>query len=116
MAYLSNPASIVCLEEPDRGLHPRLLQDVRDALSRLAHPEGSRENRTPVQVIATTHNPFFLDLFRDRLDQIVIAEKNGLEANFSRLSDRDDIDKLLGNASLSELWYSGALGGVPAGA
>ncbi len=113
LAYLPDPPSIVCLEEPDRGLHPRLLQEVRDALYRLAYPEDSREKREPVQVIATTHNPFFLDLFRDRPEEIVIAEKIGLEAKFSRLSDREDLDKLLGTASLSEVWYSGALGGVP---
>src|SRR6266496_2989050 len=59
IAYLPEPPSIVCLEEPDHGLHPRLLRDVRDALYRLAYPESSEEKRDPVQVIATTHNPYF---------------------------------------------------------
>jgi predicted ATPase len=115
IAYLPEPPSIVCLEEPDHGLHPRLLRDVRDALYRLAYPEGSNEKREPVQVIATTHNPYFLDLFRDHSDEIVIAEKVGLEAKFSRLSDRADLQEILGDAPLSEVWYSGVLGGVPAG-
>jgi predicted ATPase len=115
IAYLPEPPSIVCLEEPDHGLHPRLLRDVRDALYRLAYPEGSQEKRDPVQVIATTHNPYFLDLFREHPDEIVIAEKVGLEAKFSRLSDRKDLEEILGDAPLSEVWYSGVLGGVPAG-
>jgi predicted ATPase len=115
IAYLPEPPSIVCLEEPDHGLHPRLLRDVRDALYRLAYPEGAHENREAVQVIATTHNPYFLDLFRDHPEEIVIAEKVGLEAKFSRLSDRPDLDEILGDAPLSEIWYSGVLGGVPAG-
>jgi predicted ATPase len=115
IAYLPEPPSIVCLEEPDHGLHPRLLRDVKDALYRLAYPEGSNEKRDPVQVIATTHNPYFLDLFREHPEEIVIAEKVGLEAKFSRLSDRKDLDEILGNAPLSEVWYSGVLGGVPAG-
>lgn len=115
IAYLPEPPSIVCLEEPDHGLHPRLLRDVRDALYRLAYPEGSQEKREPVQVIATTHNPYFLDLFREHPDEIVIAEKVGLEAKFSRLSDRKDLEEILGDAPLSEVWYSGVLGGVPAG-
>lgn len=115
IAYLPEPPSIVCLEEPDHGLHPRLLRDVRDALYRLAYPEGSQEKRDPVQVIATTHNPYFLDLFREHPDEIVIAEKVGLEAKFSRLSDRKDLDEILGDAPLSEVWYSGVLGGVPVG-
>jgi predicted ATPase len=115
IAYLPEPPSIVCLEEPDHGLHPRLLRDVRDALYRLAYPEGSQEKRAPVQVIATTHNPYFLDLFREHPEEIVIAEKVGLEAKFSRLSDRSDLEEILGDAPLSEVWYSGVLGGVPVG-
>jgi len=116
IAYMPEPPSIVCLEEPDHGLHPRLLRDVRDALYRLAYPEGSNEKREPVQVIATTHNPYFLDLFRDHPKEIIIAEKAGLEAKFSCLSDRADLEEILGDASLSEVWFSGVLGGVPTGA
>jgi predicted ATPase len=115
LASLPKPPSIVCLEEPDRGLHPRLLRDVRDALYRLAYPDGAHEKREPVQVIATTHNPYFLDLFREHPEEIVIAEKIGLDAKFSRLSDRGDLEEILGDAPLSEVWYSGVLGGVPAG-
>jgi predicted ATPase len=115
IAYLPDPPAIVCLEEPDRGLHPRLLRDVRDALYRLAYPEGSHETRDPVQVVTTTHNPYFLDLFREHPEEIVIAEKVGLESKFSRLSDRTDLEEILGDAPLSEVWYSGVLGGVPAG-
>jgi predicted ATPase len=115
IAFLPEPPSVICLEEPDHGLHPRLLRDVRDALYRLAYPDGSRETRAPVQVIATTHNPYFLDLFREHPEEIVIAEKVGLDARFSRLSDRADLDEILADAPLSEVWYSGVLGGVPTG-
>jgi hypothetical protein len=88
---------------------------VRAALYSLAFPEGSKEKRDPVQVIATTHNPYFLDLFRDHPEEIIIAEKTGLEAKFSQLSDRADLDEILGDTPLSEVWDSGVLGGVPAG-
>ena len=63
LAYLPTPPPLVCFEEPDHGLHPRLLRDVRDAIYRLAYPESFKEKRDAVQVIATTHNPYFLDLF-----------------------------------------------------
>lgn len=115
MAYVPDPPSIICLEEPDRGLHPRLLRDVKDALYRLTYPDPLTEKRPPVQVIATTHNPYFLDLFREHPEEIVIAEKVGLESKFSRLSDRSDLNEILGDAPLSEVWYSGVLGGVPTG-
>src|SRR6266566_5006393 len=45
LAYLPTPPTIICLEEPDHGIHPRLLRDVKDALSRLAYPEELGENR-----------------------------------------------------------------------
>src|ERR1700722_255408 len=57
IAHNPNPPVLVCLEEPDRGLHPRLLRDVRDALYRLSYPEQFGLKRKPVQVIATTHSP-----------------------------------------------------------
>jgi len=113
LAYLPNPPTIVCLEEPDRGIHPRLLRDVQEALYRLAHPESFGEKRPPVQVIATTHSPYMLDLFRDHPEEIVIASKHGMEARFERLSDRTDLDEILQDAHLGEAWYSGVLGGVP---
>jgi predicted ATPase len=115
LAYLPNPPPIVCFEEPDHGLHPRLLRDVKDAIYRLAYPESFGEKREAVQVIATTHNPYFLDLFREHPEEIVIAEKTGLEATFSQLSERKDIDEILGDAHLGDVWYSGVLGGVPVG-
>ena len=113
LAYLPNPPTMVCFEEPDRGIHPRLLRDVQDALYRLSYPESFGETRPPVQVLATTHSPYFLDLYRDHPEEVVIASRMGQEARFERLSDRHDLEEILGDAPLSEVWYSGILGGVP---
>ncbi len=113
ISYLPSPPPIVGIEEPDRGIHPRLLRDIRDALYRLAYPEDFGEKREPVQVIATTHSPYMLELFRDHPEEIVIAEKVGNEARFHRLADRPDIEEILQDTSLGEAWYSGILGGVP---
>ena len=114
LAYLPDPPPLVCLEEPDKGIHPRLLRRVQDALYRLSYPENCGETRPPVQVLATTHSPYFLDLFKDHPEEIVLAQKVGLEARFERLSERPDIDEILAGAPLGEIWYSGILGGVPA--
>jgi predicted ATPase len=114
IAYLPDPPPVAGFEEPDRGIHPRLLRDVRDALYRLAYPADYGEMRQPVQVIATTHSPYMLDLFREHLDEVVIAEKKGNEAKFVPLAKRPDIEKVLHDAQLSDAWYTGVLGGVPA--
>lgn len=114
LAHLPEPPPILALEEPDRAIHPRLLGEVRDAIYRLAYPESVNDQRKPVQVIATTHSPYFLSLFRDHPEEVVIAEKQGLEATFHRLSNRADLDEILQDAPLGDIWYSGILGGVPA--
>jgi len=113
LAYLPDPPPLIGLEEPDRGIHPRLLRRVQDALHRLSDPESCGETREPVQVIATTHSPYFLDLFKDHPEEIVIAEKIGYEVRFERLSEREDIHEILSDVPLGEAWYSGVLGGVP---
>ena len=114
LAYLPNPPSIVCLEEPDHGIHPRLLREIQDALYRLSYPESCGEKRDPVQVIATTHSPYFLDLYRDHPEEVVIAQKTKEGGCFNRLSEQPNIMDILGDAPLGEVWYSGILGGVPA--
>jgi len=109
------PPAIVCIEEIDRGIHPRLLREIRDLLYRLSYPEASGEKRAPVQVVATTHSPYLLDLFRDHPEEVVITEKQGRAAYFTHLSDRTDLAALLEDGSLGDLWFSGILGGVPRG-
>jgi predicted ATPase len=114
IAYLPKPPKIIGIEEPDRGIHPRLLRQVRDALYRLSYPEEFGESRTPTQVIATTHSPYFLDLFRDRPEEVVLAEKLDDGARFIPLSSYEHLEEILRDTHLSEAWYSGILGGVPA--
>jgi predicted ATPase len=113
LSYIPDPPSILGLEEPDRGIHPRLLRDVRDAMYRLAYPESVGEKRPAVQVIATTHSPYMVDLFRDHPEEIVIAEKVEGNVQFRRLSDLPNVKEILQDAHLGDLWYSGILGGVP---
>ncbi len=113
LAHIPSPPPLLALEEPEHGLHPRMLRDVRDALYRLAYPKDYGEDREPIQVIVTTHSPYFVDLFKDRPEEIVIAVKDGHEAHFERLKDRPDIKSIIGDMPLGEAWYSGVLGGVP---
>ncbi len=113
LAHDPAPPAVLCIEEIDRGVHPRRLREVRDAFYRLSHPSASGLKRPAVQVIATTHSPYLLDLFRDHPEEIVIAQKQGRAARFERLADRADLAELLLEGSLGDMWYSGILGGVP---
>jgi predicted ATPase len=113
LAFEPEPPSLVCVEEIDRGFHPRLLREVRDVLYRLSHPESRGLGRAPVQVIATSHSPYLLDLFKEHPEEVVVSEKDGAFARFWRLSERGDLDELLEEGSLGDMWFAGILGGVP---
>jgi predicted ATPase len=111
LAFHATPPSIVCIEEIDRGIHPRMLREVRDLLYRLSYPED--DSRPVVQVIATTHSPYLLDLFREHPEVVVISQKQGNAAQFECLADREDLADILAEGSLGDIWFSGILGGVP---
>jgi predicted ATPase len=113
LAHEPKPAAVVCIEELDRGLHPRLLREVRDVVYRLSYPQDQGLQRTPVQVLATTHSPYLLDLFKDHPEEVVIAHKEGRQATFHRLVDQPGLGELLEEGSLGDVWYAGILGGVP---
>lgn len=113
LAFDPIPPAVVCIEEIDRGIHPRMLREVRDVLYRLSYPVSFGESREPVQVIATTHSPYMLDQFRDHPEEVVITQKHGHEARFERLADRLDLPELLREGTLGDMWFSGILGGVP---
>lgn len=113
LAFDPTPPRVLCLEEIDRGIHPRMLREVRDLLYRLSYPKSYGLDRRPVQVIATTHSPYLIDLFREHPEEIVISHKRGRAAHFERLADRPDLPELLKEGSLGDMWFSGILGGVP---
>lgn len=113
LAHAPAPPTVVCLEEADRGVHPRMLREVRDALYRLSYPKDAGLERAPVQVVTTTHSPYLLDLFKEHPEEVVLASKSGNAATFMRLSERTDLLELMKEAHLGDLWYSGILGGIP---
>jgi predicted ATPase len=113
LAFDPAPPAVVCIEEVDRGVHPRMLREVRDLLYRLSYPSETGALHTPVQVIATTHSPYMLDLFRDHPEEVVITEKHGSAARFAKLDECADLTGVLSSGSLGDLWFSGVIGGVP---
>jgi predicted ATPase len=113
LAYNPRPPAVVCLEEADRGMHPRSLREVRDTLYRLSYPKDAGVDRAAVQVVATTHSPYLLDQFREHPEEVILASKHGAVAKLERLADRADLVELMKETHLGDLWYSGILGAVP---
>jgi len=107
--YQEKPPSIICLEDIDRGFHPRLFQQMVELCHDLSRERG-------IQIIATTHNPYILDEFKGKESAVVIVEKKESCTTFMTLAERlaqletDGGDEEM---PLGSLWYSGLVGGVP---
>jgi len=63
--------SLLCIEEPETGLHPRRLRWLFDRLMSLAYPS---EGQPPTQVIVSSHSPYLVDFFRDMQECVQIVE------------------------------------------
>jgi len=89
--------TLTCLEEPDHGLHPRLMLYLADTLRQAIETQSSDEPKSynPRQIIITTHSPEFMDCFD------LEAEKEYLQVY---IVDRDETGKTLyAPASAQEL-------------
>ena len=104
LAILLNPhpPPIVCIEEPEMGMHPDLLPKIADLLV-----EASQQS----QLIVTTHSDILVDALTDRPESVVVCEKHDGKTSMTRL-DRQDLSSWLGKYRLGELWTKGQLGGV----
>ena len=74
--------TLACLEEPDHGLHPRLMRYLVDVLRQTVTPIDNEDGETVAtpQIIVTTHSPEFMDCFdlgaEQEYLQVYIAERD----------------------------------------
>lgn len=95
------PPPVICIDEPDLGLHPDMLPTLADLLI---------EASTRTQLIVTTHSRSLLDSFTEHPDAVCVCEK----VDGSTVIERLDADRLkiwLDKYSLGKLWTSGQIGG-----
>ena len=97
-----SPPPLICIEEPELGLHP----DVLPNLARLLR-EGSARS----QIIATTHSDVFVDAFNDDPEVVLVTDKENSETKLSRLS-KDQLKPWLDKYRLGDLWTRGDIGGT----
>ena len=104
-----NPPPVLLLEDIDRGLHPRLYEQLVAFLRTLA-----AEGRT--QIVTTTHDPYLIDEFRETPEAVVIVEKKDGASTLSNLDERIERLREMGadlEMPLGQVWFSGMVGGVP---
>ena len=98
-----DPPPLICIEEPEIGLHPDILRDV--ALLLLEASERT-------QLIVTTHSDILIDALSGDPESVVVCERDfDAGTTFRRLSAKK-LNLWLEEFSLGELWRTGELGGV----
>ena len=109
LVNLETPPPVILLEDINRGLHPRLYEQVVSFLRTIAN-----EGRT--QILATTHDPYLIDEFADTPEAVVVVDKSDGASTLSNLDQKLSAFLKPGaelEMPLGELWFSGSLGGVP---
>ncbi len=97
-----NPPPLICIEEPELGLHPDILPKIADLLM-----EASQRT----QLIVTTHSDILVDAMTERPEAVVVCEKRDGQTQMKRLA-ADDLGVWLEHYRLGELWTRGDLGGT----
>lgn len=95
------PPPLVCIEEPELGLHPDILPTLADLL---------RDASERCQLIVTTHSDALVDALTNTPDSVIVCEKHEGQTELHRLN-KEDLSDWLKRYSLGELWRKGELGG-----
>jgi predicted ATPase len=96
------PPPLVCVEEPELGLHP----DVLPELARLLVEASER-----TQLVVTTHSDILVDAMTERPESVVVCEKHDGRTEMRRLN-KEELSAWLRKYSLGQLWTKGQLGGT----
>ena len=94
---------LICIEEPELGLHPDILPTVSKLLL-----EASERS----QLIVTTHSDMLVDALTNDWWSVVVCEKHDGQTVMRRL-DEEKMAAWLEEYRLGELWSSGEIGGNP---
>lgn len=103
LAILLNPAppSVICIEEPELGLHPDMIPTLAELL---------RDASERTQLIVTTHSQSLVECFSDDPETVCVCEKEDGATQIRRLED-ERLQVWLKDYSLGQLWASGQIGG-----
>ena len=101
--YAPSPPPLLCIEEPELGLHP-------DSITLLGEVLVEASKR--MQLVVTTHSDILVSVFEDHPSSIVACERPGSSTVLRRM-DPKRLEFWLENHSLGDLWLMGELGGNP---
>lgn len=97
-----SPPPLVCIEEPELGLHP----DVLPVLAELFVDAAKR-----AQFIVTTHSDSFVSALSEVPESVVVCERGEDGTRLQRL-EPPKLHDWLGRYKLGEIWKMGEIGGT----
>lgn len=98
--YNPNRGNVICIDEPELGLHPDMINTLADAIKFASETS---------QIIVSTHSPLLLNAFE--LKNIIVFEKNDSNATIVKKLDEKDYKFWLDEYLPGEMWRAGAIGG-----
>ncbi|MFZ2968088.1 MAG: AAA family ATPase [Sulfuricurvum sp.] len=99
--YSPNKPSLLCIEEPELGLHPDILPTIAELLK-----EASEE----VQIVVTTHSEIIIDALTQSPEDVIVCENENGATQMNRLC-QEDLEDWLDRYTLGQLWSKGEIGG-----
>ncbi len=100
--YNPNRGSVVCIDEPEAGLHPDMINGIARGIKYAA------QNGT--QMIVATHSPLLLNAFE--LEDLIIFEKDEDNQTVVKTKSEEDFPDWEGEFLTGQMWLRGELGGV----
>ncbi len=96
-----DPPPVICIEEPELGLHP-------DAITEVAKLLVEASSRS--QIFVTTHSDVLVDALTDVPESVIVCEKVDGATQLRRLTAAE-LGSWLDEYRLGELWTRGRFGG-----
>jgi predicted ATPase len=96
------PPPLICIEEPELGLHPDVLPTVADLL---------RTASKHTQIVVTTHSDILVDAMTETPEDVIVCSKQDGRTTMERLK-ADDLSEWLKKYRLGQLWTMGEIGGT----
>lgn len=97
-----NPPPLVCIEEPELGLHPDILPTLAELF---------KEASLRCQLIITTHSDILVDSMSGQPESLLVCEKTAEGTTIMRM-DPNKLEPWLQKYRLGELWTRGEIGGT----